>query len=99
MRAFLILAMPKKRRVKAAPAAKQAVWAGPGTVEGSDGAVSYEALTIDGEMFQVNSFVFLQVGSGSYTGTSYAQPIARVAHVHRGYTHSLYTFYRPLLLR
>lgn len=54
--------MPKKKRIKAVPAAKQAVWAGPGTDEGSDGAVSYEALTIDGEMFQVNSFVFLQVG-------------------------------------
>ena len=50
-----------KKRVKAAPKAKRAVWVGTATDEGSDGTVSYEALTIDGDIFKVNSFVFLQV--------------------------------------
>lgn len=51
----------RRKKLKAVPKPKRAVWVGDGCEEGSDGAVSYAALSIDDEVFKVNTFVFLQV--------------------------------------
>lgn len=50
----------KRKRVKTAPKAKRVAWVGEGAT-GSDGTTSYQALEIDGDEFNLNSFVYLKV--------------------------------------